>query len=128
VEEGIVPGGGTTLLHLGKKLEELKASLKDPEEVIGVDIVMRAVEAPLRQIAINAGQEGSVIVEKVKGQGFPVGYNALTGELQDLIQAGIIDPAKVVRSGLQDAASIAGHGAHHRSAGGRNSRTRAPGG
>ena len=61
MEEGIVPGGGATLLHLGKKLEDLKATLKDPEEVIGVDIVMRAVEAPLRQIAINAGQEGSVI-------------------------------------------------------------------
>ncbi len=69
VEEGIVPGGGATLLHLAKKLEDLKTALTDTEEVIGVDIVMRAVEAPLRQIAINAGQEGSVIVEKVKGQG-----------------------------------------------------------
>jgi chaperonin GroEL len=108
VEEGIVPGGGTTLLHLASKLESLKRSLSTPEEAIGVDIVARALEAPLRQIANNAGQEGSVIVETVKGKAFPVGYNALTGELEDLIQAGIIDPAKVVRSALQDAASIAG--------------------
>ncbi|NJL48172.1 MAG: chaperonin GroEL, partial [Leptolyngbyaceae cyanobacterium SM2_5_2] len=107
VEEGIVPGGGVTLLHLAPKLQALKASL-DPEEAIGVDIVMRAVEAPLRQIADNAGQEGSVVVEKVKSQSFPIGYNALTGAYEDLIQSGIIDPAKVVRSGLQDAASIAG--------------------
>lgn len=69
---------------------------------------MRAIEAPLRQIADNAGQEGSVVVEKVKAQSFPIGYNALTGAYEDLIQAGIVDPAKVVRSGLQDAASIAG--------------------
>ncbi|MGB5972865.1 MAG: chaperonin GroEL [Nodosilinea sp.] len=107
VEEGIVPGGGATLLHLAPKLEALKASLST-EEAIGVDIVMRAVEAPLRQIADNAGQQGSVIVEKVKSMDFPMGYNALTGAYEDLIQMGIIDPAKVVRSGLQDAASIAG--------------------
>lgn len=107
VEEGIVPGGGATLLHLAPKLAAVKASLT-PEEAIGVDIVMRAIEAPLRQIADNAGQEGSVVVEKVKAQSFPIGYNALTGAYEDLIQAGIVDPAKVVRSGLQDAASIAG--------------------
>lgn len=107
VEEGIVPGGGTTLLHAAQKLADLKASL-DTEEQIGVDIVMRALEAPLRQIAENAGAEGSVIVEKVKAMDSNQGYNAVTGNFEDLVASGIIDPAKVVRSALQDAASIAG--------------------
>ena len=108
VEEGIVPGGGTTLIHLSKKVEEIKASLKNDEEKIGADIVGRALEAPLRQIADNAGAEGSVIVSKVRDTDFNIGYNAATGEFEDLIAAGIIDPAKVVRSALQNAASIAG--------------------
>ncbi len=106
VAEGIVPGGGTTLLHLAPKLEEIKAGLA-PEEVTGVEIVARAIEAPLRQIADNAGQPGSVVVEKVKAMDFNHGYNALTDTYEDLIASGIIDPAKVVRSGLQDAASVA---------------------
>ena len=107
VEEGIVPGGGTTLIHLAKKIEEIKKSL-DAEEKIGADIVARALEAPLRQIADNAGAEGSVIVARVRESDLNVGYNAATGEFEDLIAAGIIDPAKVVRSALQNAASIAG--------------------
>ncbi len=107
VEEGIVPGGGTTLIHLAKKIEEIKKSL-DAEEKIGADILARALEAPLRQIADNAGAEGSVIVARVRESGFNIGYNAATGEFEDLIAAGIIDPAKVVRSALQNAASIAG--------------------
>ena len=106
VAEGIVPGGGTTLLHLAPKLEEIKVGLA-PEEVTGVEIVARAIEAPLRQIADNAGQPGSVVVEKVKAMDFNHGYNALTDTYEDLIASGIIDPAKVVRSGLQDAASVA---------------------
>ncbi|MEL6880317.1 MAG: chaperonin GroEL, partial [Cyanobacteria bacterium J06607_10] len=81
VEEGIVPGGGATLLHLAQKLEDLKNSLSD-EEKTGVDIVIRALEAPLRQIADNAGVEGSVVVEKVKAMDFNFGYNALTGEYE----------------------------------------------
>ena len=107
VEEGIVPGGGTTLIHLTQKLETFKQSLK-PEEQIGANIVIRALEAPLRQIADNAGVEGSVVVEKVRDMDFNVGYNALTNQYEDLIAAGIIDPAKVVRSALQDAGSVAG--------------------
>ena len=107
VEEGIVPGGGTTLIHLSTKVEEIKARLS-PEEKIGADIVKKALEAPLRQIADNAGVEGSVIVSRVRETDLNIGYNAATGEFQDLIAAGIIDPAKVVRSALQNAASIAG--------------------
>ncbi len=108
VEEGIVPGGGTTLIHLAEKVAEVKASLSSDEEKLGVDIVARALEAPLRQLADNAGAEGSVVVERVRTSDFNVGYNAATGEYVDMIAAGIIDPAKVVRSVLQNAASIAG--------------------
>lgn len=107
VEEGIVPGGGTTLIHLSKKVAEFKESLSG-EEKIAADIVARSLEAPLRQIADNAGVEGSVVVERVRETDFNIGYNAATGEFEDLIAAGIIDPAKVVRSALQNAASIAG--------------------
>lgn len=106
VEEGIVPGGGTTLIHLSDKVKAFKSSLS-PEEQIGADIVLRSLSAPLKQIADNAGAEGSVVVEKVRSLDFNVGYNALTHAYEDLIASGIIDPAKVVRSGLQDAASVA---------------------
>ncbi|HAC65848.1 MAG TPA: chaperonin GroEL, partial [Cyanothece sp. UBA12306] len=108
VEEGIVPGGGTTLIHLAKKVSEFKQSLTNPEEQVAADIVAKALEAPLRQLSDNAGVEGSVIIESVRNTEFNVGYNAITGEFEDLIKAGIIDPAKVVRSALQNAASIAG--------------------
>ncbi len=108
VAEGIVPGGGITLLHLSNKLDDLLDSLTDIEEKTGVEIVKRAVEAPLRQIADNSGAEGSVVVEKARALDFNQGYNALTGEFEDLIASGIVDPAKVVRSALQDAASVAG--------------------
>ncbi|BAU42721.1 chaperonin GroEL [Leptolyngbya sp. O-77] len=104
--EGIVPGGGSTLLHLSKKLVDLKNTLS-AEEQIGANIIMKALEAPLRQIADNAGVEGSVVVERVRAMEFGKGYNALTDTYEDLIAAGILDPAKVVRSGLQDAASVA---------------------
>ena len=107
VEEGIVPGGGVTLIHLASKINEIKSSLT-PEEQIGADIVSKALEAPLRQIADNSGVEGSVIVEKVREMTFPMGYNALTNTFEDMVAAGIVDPAKVVRSALQDAGSIAG--------------------
>ena len=106
VAEGIVPGGGTTLLHLAAKLNSFRDSLV-AEEQVGLDIVVRAMEAPLRQIADNAGVSGFVVVEKVKTLGFNEGYNAQTDTYEDLIAAGIIDPAKVVRSALQDAASVA---------------------
>jgi len=105
VEEGIVPGGGVTLLQAAAALETVKAK---GDELTGVTIVRRALEEPLRCIAENAGVEGSVIVEKVKSGKPGIGYNALTGEIEDLVKAGIVDPAKVTRSAIQNAASIAG--------------------
>ncbi|WP_448267872.1 chaperonin GroEL [Nostoc sp. DSM 114159] len=108
VEEGIVPGGGTTLAHLAPDLEDwAKSNLKD-EELIGALIVVRALPAPLKRIAENAGQNGAVIAERVKEKDFSIGYNAATNEFVDLLAAGIVDPAKVTRSALQNAASIAG--------------------
>jgi len=107
VEEGIVPGGGATLVHLISKVNQLKSSLSD-EEAIRADIVAKALAAPLAQIATNAGLEGSVIVERVMSSDFNIGFDALQGEYVDMIASGIIDPAKVVRSALQNAASVAG--------------------
>jgi chaperonin GroEL len=108
VDEGIVPGGGTTLIHLAKQVIEFKDRLSNGEEKVAADIFAKALEAPLCQLANNAGVEGSVIVEKVRDTEFNIGYNALTGEFGDMIAAGIIDPAKVVRYAVQNAASIAG--------------------
>ena len=104
VEEGIVPGGGTTLVNAIAALEKVQA---EGDEQIGVNIVRRALEEPLRQIASNAGAEGSVIVEKVKQLPQGQGYNAVTGEFVDMVKAGIVDPAKVTRTALENAASIA---------------------
>jgi chaperonin GroEL len=104
VEEGIVPGGGVALLRASAGLVKTKL---DGEEQNGINIVMRALEEPLRQIANNAGAEGSVVVEKVKSGKGAFGYNAETGEYEDLIKAGIIDPTKVTRFALQNAASVA---------------------
>jgi len=105
VEEGIVPGGGVTLLAAAKALENTKL---EGDELTGVNIVKRALEEPLRTIAENAGLEGSVIVEKVRNAKPGHGLNAVTGEIVDLVKAGIVDPAKVTRSAVQNAASIAG--------------------
>ena len=108
VEEGIVPGGGTTLAHLSPQLESwANSNLKD-EELTGALIVSRALAAPLKRIAENAGQNGAVIAERVKEKEFNVGFNAATNEFVDMFDAGIVDPAKVTRSALQNAASIAG--------------------
>jgi chaperonin GroEL len=105
VEEGIVPGGGTALLRCQAALEKLGVS---DEQQTGVNIIRRALEEPLRQIAGNAGLEGSIVVEKVRtGKGATFGYNAATDEYTDLIEDGIIDPTKVVRTALQNAASVA---------------------
>ncbi len=108
VEEGIVPGGGTTLAHLAPALEEWAAANLSGEELIGATIVASALTAPLKRIAENAGVNGSVVAEHVKNKPFNEGYNAATGEYVDMLAAGIVDPAKVTRSGLQNAASIAG--------------------
>lgn len=105
VEEGIVPGGGTTLLRAQAVLNAVEA---DGDEQTGINIVKRALEAPLRQISENAGLEGSVVVEQVRNSAAPMGLNAATGEMVDLMKSGIVDPAKVTRSTLTNAASIAG--------------------
>ncbi|HWT00128.1 MAG TPA: chaperonin GroEL [Pyrinomonadaceae bacterium] len=117
VEEGIVPGGGVALIRAGRSLDKFKIyepdengkAAGDVDEQIGVTIVKRALEEPLRQIAQNAGKEGAVIVEKVRAEkNANFGYNAATDKFEDLVAAGIIDPAKVTRCALQNAASIAG--------------------
>jgi len=105
VEEGIVAGGGVALINALPALDRLQLA---GDEKTGIDILRRALEEPLRQIAFNAGAEGSVVVAAVKGFEPGKGYNALTGEYQDMFQAGVIDPVKVTRSALQSAASIAG--------------------
>ncbi|MDY3974354.1 chaperonin GroEL [uncultured Veillonella sp.] len=104
VEEGIVAGGGTTLIDIIPALDSLK---EEGDVQTGINLVKRAVEEPLRQIAYNAGLEGSVVVERVKTTDSGVGFNALTEEYVDMVKAGIVDPAKVTRSALQNAASIA---------------------
>ncbi|MCH2347730.1 MAG: chaperonin GroEL [Pseudomonadales bacterium] len=104
VEEGIVPGGGVALVRTISALETLDSD--DPSEQVGADIVRRAVEEPLRQIAKNAGQEDSVIVARVKEEGGNIGYDALRDEFGDMFEAGVIDPTKVVRVALQNASSI----------------------
>ena len=105
VEEGIVPGGGTALIRVSKVLGDIKPA--DDDELAGVNIVRRAIEEPLRQIAHNAGFEGSIVVEKVRQGKDGFGFNAATGEYEDLIKAGVIDPKKVTRTALQNAASVA---------------------
>jgi chaperonin GroEL len=104
VEEGIVPGGGVALLRAQKAIESLKAT---GDEAVGVGIVRRALEEPLRQIAGNAGLEGAVVVAKVRDMKTDEGFNALTDTYENLVEAGVIDPTKVVRSALQNASSIA---------------------
>jgi chaperonin GroEL len=104
VEEGIVPGGGVALLRASTALSALKL---EGDQQIGVQIVMRAVEEPLRWIATNAGQEGAVVIAKVKGLAAEHGFNALNDTYENLVRAGVIDPTKVVRTALQNAASIA---------------------
>ena len=107
VEEGIVPGGGVALLRAQGALDKMKLDRED--EQIGVQILRRALEHPLRQIAENAGAEGSIVVEKVRAEkNTNFGYNAQTEVYEDLVEAGVIDPTKVVRTALQNAASIAG--------------------
>jgi chaperonin GroEL len=117
VEEGIVPGGGVALLRAAKALDKFKVFEPDADgevagdldEQIGVTIVKRALEEPLRQIVQNAGKEGAVIMEKVRAdKNTNFGYNAATDVFEDLVAAGVIDPAKVTRYALQNAASIAG--------------------
>ena len=107
VEEGILPGGGVALIRAQKVLDKLSAANEDQK--VGINIVRRAVQAPARQIAENAGEDGAVVVGKIVDKNdYAYGYNAATGEYGDLVKQGVIDPAKVVRTALQDAASVAG--------------------
>ena len=106
VEEGIVPGGGVALLRAQATLADAELELED--EMIGVQILARALEQPIRQIAENAGSEGSIVVDRVRSGSDGFGYNAQSDEYEDLVSAGVIDPTKVVRTALQNAASIAG--------------------
>ncbi|ARC86567.1 chaperonin GroL [Clostridium argentinense CDC 2741] len=105
VEEGIIAGGGTAYANAIPEVEKLTSDIDDIQ--VGINIVKKALEEPLRQIVINAGYEGSVIIEKVKGTGAEMGYDALRGEYVDMIKAGIVDPTKVARTALQNAASVA---------------------
>ncbi len=106
VEEGIVPGGGVALIRAQKALDNIKGL--EGDELVGVQIVRRAIEEPLRTLADNAGQEGALIVQEVKKRKGNEGYNVATGEYADLVKAGVVDPTKVTRSALQNAASISG--------------------
>jgi chaperonin GroEL len=105
VEEGIVPGGGVALIRAQIALDALTL---EGEQRIGVNIVRRAIEEPLRQIAANAGVEGSIVVDRVRNSKDGFGYNAATDTYEDLVKAGVIDPTKVVRTALQNAASVSG--------------------
>ena len=107
VEEGIVPGGGTTLTHIAPELVEWAKENLFEDELIGALIVEKALSSPLKRIASNAGQNGAVIVERVRESSFEIGYDAAKEEFINMYDAGIIDPAKVTRSTLQNAASIA---------------------
>jgi len=106
-EEGIVPGGGTAYIRALSTLEKLHASTKDKDEKIGIQIVMNSLTAPMKNIAENAGVAGDVVVSKVKESKDAMGYNALTGEYEDLVKAMVIDPKKVTRSALENAVSVA---------------------
>jgi chaperonin GroEL len=105
VEEGIVAGGGTAYVNVIDAVGSLTS--EDPDVVVGINIVKRALEEPLRQIAINGGVEGSVVIEKVKNSEKGIGFNIITEELVDMVKVGIVDPTKVTRSALQNAASVA---------------------
>jgi chaperonin GroEL len=106
VEEGIVPGGGVALLRCVSAIEAVKGANED--EQIGVDIIKRAIEYPAKHLAMNGGYEGSVVVQEIKKRKGNEGFNAASGEYEDLVKAGVVDPKKVTRSALQNAASIAG--------------------
>ena len=107
VEEGIVSGGGVALLRASKVLDSVSG--ENDDQNAGVNIIRRALQSPVRQIVENAGDEGSVVVGKIlENSAATFGFNAQTGEYGDLVEMGVVDPAKVVRSALQDAASVAG--------------------
>ena len=107
VEEGIVPGGGATLTHLSENLLSWAKNNLQEDELVGAMIISRAITAPLRRIAENAGINGAVIIEQVQQQEFEIGYNAAINKFGNMYEEGVVDPAKVTRSGIQNATSIA---------------------
>ncbi|CAA6655519.1 unnamed protein product [Spirodela intermedia] len=108
IEEGIVPGGGAAFVHLSTCVPAIRETIDDPEERLGADIIQKALVAPASLIAQNAGVEGEVVVEKVRESEWEMGYNAMTDQYENLVETGVIDPAKVTRCALQNAASVAG--------------------
>ncbi|TYI49646.1 hypothetical protein E1A91_D12G049900v1 [Gossypium mustelinum] len=108
MDEGIVPGGGATYIHLSEQIHTIKNSMEDSDEQIGADIVAKALLAPSKVIATNAGVDGEVVVEKTRKLDWKIGYNAMSGRYEDLINAGVIDPCRVSRCALQSAVSVAG--------------------
>ena len=107
VEEGIVPGGGSTLVHISRELLEWAEETLTEDELLGALIVEKALSAPLKRIASNAGENGAIIAESIKESSFEIGYNASTNQFINMYESGIIDPTKVTRSTLQNASSIA---------------------
>ncbi|KAI5563271.1 hypothetical protein BDE02_15G105400 [Populus trichocarpa] len=108
MDEGIVPGGGATYVHLSEQISSIKNSMKDENEKIGADIVAKALLAPAKTIATNAGVDGAVVVENIRSCDWRTGYNAMTGRYEDLLNAGVVDPCRVSRCALHSAVSIAG--------------------
>ncbi|KAJ6410877.1 hypothetical protein OIU84_007599 [Salix udensis] len=108
MDEGIVPGGGATYIHLLEQISSIKNSMEDENEKIGADIVAKALLAPAKTIATNAGVDGEVVVENIRSRDWRTGYNAMTGRYEDLLNAGVMDPCRVSRCALQSAVSIAG--------------------
>ncbi|XP_052303503.1 chaperonin 60 subunit alpha 2, chloroplastic isoform X3 [Populus trichocarpa] len=108
MDEGIVPGGGATNVHLSEQISSIKNSMKDEDEKIGADIVAKALLAPAKTIATNAGVDGAVVVDNIRSCDWRTGYNAMTGRYEDLLNAGVVDPCRVSRCALQSAVSIAG--------------------
>uniref|UniRef100_A0A0C9S9Q0 TSA: Wollemia nobilis Ref_Wollemi_Transcript_7190_2425 transcribed RNA sequence n=1 Tax=Wollemia nobilis TaxID=56998 RepID=A0A0C9S9Q0_9CONI len=108
IEEGIVPGGGSAYVHLSSYVPAIKQSIEDPEERLGANIIQKALLSPAALIANNAGVEGAVVVEKILESDWEIGYNAMTDKYENLLNAGVMDPAKVTRCALQNAASVAG--------------------
>ncbi|VAH40875.1 unnamed protein product [Triticum turgidum subsp. durum] len=108
IEEGIVPGGGAAYVHLSTYVPAIKETIEDHDERLGADIIQKALQAPASLIANNAGVEGEVVIEKIKESEWEMGYNAMTDKYENLIESGVIDPAKVTRCALQNAASVSG--------------------
>ncbi|CAK7335356.1 unnamed protein product [Dovyalis caffra] len=108
MDAGIVPSGGATYVHLSEQISSIKDSMEDENEKIGADIVAKALLAPAKTIATNAGVDGAVVVENIRSRDWRTGYNAINGRYEDLLNAGVVDPCRVSRCALQSAVSIAG--------------------